>query len=116
MGYVTCGKTKKVKRLKLRKGDRVCALLVCNKWGVELTCFVGELLKVEKTTYSTVVSINVDFYMDLTSKRKQPPHVFTLDAKLFKVLPWTLEMQEKIRAVRDQARLLDQATKTLRTT
>lgn len=101
--------------MKFKKGDRVCAILVCNKWGVDLTCYVGELQKVEKVgNMNPVAQINVDTYISLGKKEKHKPTVTRVDVKLFKLLLWTDDVKEKIKQVRDCSRELHKQTVGLR--
>jgi hypothetical protein len=103
---------------KLRKGDRVCALLVCNKWGVDLTCFVGTLKKIEKRGMNgelpaAVITVDKTFFLyGPVENRKE--HDFELDARLWKILPWTKDTRTKIKEVRTAARVLDQLTRKVR--
>lgn len=103
---------------KFAKGDRVCALLVCNRWGVDLTCFVGELKKVEKRGPNgemPIVTINVDKSIFLYGEpQNQKPHDFTLDARVWKILPWTKETRTEIKGLRKACRMLDAMTKKVK--
>lgn len=103
--------------MKFKKGDKVCALLVCNKWGVDFMCYVGELQKIEQVQgRNPVAQINVDSYYDLKIKHRHAPTVTRVDVKLFKLLPWTHEVKLKIQDLRDQSRKLNKMTRELKDT
>lgn len=103
---------------KFAKGDRVCALLVCNKWGVDFTCFVGTLKKVEKRGPNgemPIATINVDKCFFLKGPvQEQKPHDFQLDVRLWKLLPWNKETREEVKNLRKACRLLDEMTKKVK--
>lgn len=101
--------------MKFKKGDRVCAVLVCNKWGVDFLCYVGELDKIEKRPNSNpVAQIKVDTRYSIVTKTKHEPVVSRVDAKLFKILLWTPEVKAQIKEVRSQSRILNEATLKLK--
>jgi hypothetical protein len=103
---------------KFAKGDRVCALLVCNKWGVDFTCFVGTLQKVEKRGHAgemPVATITVDKSFFLYGPvQEQKSHDFKLDVRLWKLLPWTKETRDEVSNLRKECRVLDEMTKKVR--
>jgi hypothetical protein len=103
---------------KFAKGDRVCALLVCNRWGVEFNLFVGTLMKVEKRGFdgkTPIVTINVDTYLYLNGpSQNQKPHDFVLDANLWKILPWNKETRAEIKQLRKACRMLNEMTKKVK--
>lgn len=101
--------------MKFKKGDRVCALLVCNKWGVDFMCYVGHLQAIEKKgLQNPVAQIKVDTYYDLNTKHKHDPTVTRVDIRLFKLLLWTDEVKAKIKTLRTQSRELNATVKELR--
>lgn len=100
--------------MKFAKGDKVCALLVNNKWGVEYTCFVGELEKVEKTSYGTIAHIQVTKSISLYDKKEYPASLFRLDAKLFKILPWNDTTKLKLKTLREASKVLDKLTREIK--
>jgi hypothetical protein len=103
---------------KLAKGDRVCALLVCNKWGVDFTCFVGTLKKVEKRGLNgemPIATVSVDKVFFLYGPvQEQKEHDFSLDARLWKLLPWTKETRTEIKHLRKACRMLNELTRKVR--
>lgn len=103
---------------KIKKGDKVCALLVSNKWGVDLTCFVGTLKGIEKRGADgaipvAVITVTRTFFL-YGAPQEQKAHDFHLDARLWKILPWTKETRDEIKKLREASRLLDQLTRKVR--
>jgi hypothetical protein len=103
---------------KLTKGERVCALLVCNKWGIDFTCFVGVLQKVEKRGLNgemPVATIEVDkaFYL-YGPVQEQKAHPYHLDARLWKILPWNKETRAEVKSLRKACRTLDEMTRKVK--
>lgn len=103
---------------KFKKGDRVCALLVSNRWGIDLTCFVGELKKIEKrgpdgTMPVAVIHVTKSFFL-YGAPEDRKGHDFHLDARLWKILPWTQETRDLIKELRAESRVLDQLTRKVR--
>lgn len=100
--------------MKFRKGDKVCALLVCNKWGVDLTCFIGTLSKISNAGSSKQATIEVTRYVDLVSTQKHKPRPFVLDLKLWQLLHWNLNTKEKLKQLRATSRSLNKITSDIR--
>ena len=96
--------------MKYRRGDKVCALLVANRWGVEFTCFCGRLVNIEERGTVLAAKIMVSVYYDLFVKKTHPPSEFSLDIRLFKLMPWNNETKSHIRAVRQASRTLHELT------
>jgi hypothetical protein len=102
--------------MKFRKGDKVCALLVANKWGVDFTCFCGKLVKIEERGSLLVAKIMVSTYYDLYKKQKHKPSEFSLDVRLFKLLPWNEQTKEYVKSVRKASQTLHEVTCKVRST
>jgi hypothetical protein len=98
--------------MKFSKGDRVCVLLVCNKWGVDFTCYVGALVKVEKKGQfaNPTAELLVDKYIGLDSKQKHEPRKVVVDIRLFKMLHWNDENKALVKELRKQSKVLHQLT------
>jgi hypothetical protein len=100
--------------MKFRRGDKVCALLVANKWGIDFTAFMGKLVSVEQTEYVKKATIRVTHYYSLYSMDKHQPKEFTLDIRLFKLLKWNSTTKKKVGDLRTACRMLDQMTKNVK--
>lgn len=103
---------------KVKKGDKVCALLVSNKWGVDLTCFVGTLQDIEKRGANgempvAVINVTKTFFL-YGAPKEQKAHDFHLDARLWKILPWNKATRDEIKKLREASRVLDQLTRKVR--
>jgi hypothetical protein len=100
--------------MKFSKDDKVCALLIANKWGIDFTCFVGKLVKVEKSPANTVAHIEVTRYIGLLSTQRHKPTLFKLDIRLFKLLHWNPDTKEKVKELRNVSRTLHQLTREIK--
>jgi hypothetical protein len=91
--------------MKFKKGEKVCAVIVANKWGVEFSCFVGVLESVERKPGSNpVVTMSTRRYIGLTTDQKyDKPTSQRIDAKVFKVMPWNDEVKAFVKELRDQS-------------
>lgn len=100
--------------MKFRKGDKVCLLLVNSRWGIDLTCFVGTLVKIEITPYSVVAHVDVTRYISLVKNEKyKQPTLYKVDAKLFKLLPFNESTKAQIREILKQSRRLSKTVQQL---
>ncbi len=99
---------------KFKKGDKVCALLVANRWGVDFTCFCGRLVNIEERGTVLSAKIMVSVYYDLFVKKKHKPSEFNLDIRLFKLMPWNNETRAHLRQVRAASQTLHALTKRIR--
>lgn len=100
--------------MKYRKNDKVCALLVANRWGVDFTCFCGRLVAIEERGTVRAAKIMVSVYYDLFVKKKHKPSEFNLDIRLFKLMPWNDETKTYLREIRQASRTLHELTKRAR--
>jgi len=96
--------------IEFHKGDRVCAVLVCNKWQVDFSCFCGRLVRIEKNEFVNKAVIRVTTYFTLYEKQKHKPTEYVLDIDLFKLLPWNEENRKKVRELRLASRTLNRMT------
>lgn len=99
--------------MKYKKGDRVCALLVANKWGIDFTCFMGKLVKIEETTMVLKATILVTDYYGLYHHQKHKPKEFTLDIRVFKLMRWDAKTKTEVKELRAASRVLHKMTKKL---
>lgn len=97
-----------------KKGDKVCALLVANRWGIDFTCFCGRLVRIEQTATIRKAVIKVTVYIDLQTRQKHPPSEYTLDVRLFKLLHWNEETKAKIKELRAASRKMHKLTRSVR--
>jgi len=94
----------------------VCLLLVNSKWGIEVTCFVGKLVKIEITAYSVVAHVDVTRYISLVKNEKyKQPTLYKVDARLFKLLPFNETTKGKILDILKQSRALCKTIQQLTT-
>lgn len=93
--------------MKFRTGDRVCALLVANRWGVDFTCFCGRLVEIEERGAVLSAKIKVTQYFSLYGKKTCKSAEFNLDIRVFKLMKWTEETKAHVIAVRKASRELD---------
>lgn len=100
--------------MKFRRGDKVCALLVANKWGVDFTAFMGRLVSVEETGSILKAKIKVTRYYSLYESKKHAPKEFTLDIRVFKLLHWNSSTKNEVIKLRDASRMLHRMTKKVR--
>lgn len=100
--------------MKFRRGDKVCALLVANKWGVDFTAFMGKLVGIEDTGSILKAKIMVTRYYSLHENQKHSPKEFTLDIRVFKLLHWNDETKKEVAALRLASRSLHKMTKRVR--
>ncbi len=99
--------------MKFRKGDKVCALLIANRWSVDFTCFMGRLVKIEETPSVLKATILVTRYYGLYGGHEHDPKEFVLDIRLFKMMHWNAETKSKVKELRAASRTLHEMTKKL---
>lgn len=100
--------------MKFRRGDKVCALLVANKWGVDFTAFMGKLVKIEDTGTIRKATIKVTRYYSLYEMQRHKPKEFCLDIRVFKLLKWDDASKAEVIALRNASRTLHKMTARVR--
>lgn len=102
--------------MKFKKGDKVALVLIANKWGLDFTCYIGTLKKVEKKgQYSNpTATISCTKYIGLDSKQTHDPRDVCVDVRLFKMVHWNEEIKTKLRKLREVSQQLHALTTEFR--
>lgn len=102
--------------MKFRKGDKVCLLLVNSRWGIDVTCFVGRLVKIEVSPYAKAAHVDVTRYISLVKNEKyKQPTLYKVDVKHFKLLPFDEHTKAHVRDILKQSRRLCKTMQSLTT-